>query len=136
MESQRRAERQHVNTVRGSELGIAGSALILEELVRAPLAFRPPPLLDRSQLDAADLAGNRLGEVRELEPANSLVRRERGPAVGEDLRRARSGVKPGATTTNAFGTACRTGSGLGTTAASATAGCSSSALSSSNGLMR
>ena len=36
----------------------------------------------------------------------------------------------------ALGIAPRTGSGLGTTAASPTAGCSISALSSSNGLMR
>ena len=38
--------------------------------------------------------------------------------------------------TNAFGTDKRNGSGLGTTAASATAGCSISTLSSSNGLIR
>ena len=42
----------------------------------------------------------------------------------------------GASTTKAFGTARRSGSGLGTTAASATASCSISTLSSSNGLMR
>ena len=36
----------------------------------------------------------------------------------------RVGLVPGASATNAFGTASRTGSGLGTTAASATAACS------------
>ena len=49
---------------------------------------------------------------------------------------SRDGLKPAASVTNAFGTACRSGSGLGTTAASATAGCSISTLSSSNGLIR
>jgi hypothetical protein len=49
---------------------------------------------------------------------------------------SRDGTRPGVSATNAFGTACRTGSGLGTIAASATAGCSISTLSSSNGLSR
>lgn len=43
------------------------------------------------------------------------------------------GSQPSASTTYAFGTDSRTGSGAGTTAASATASCSSRALSSSNG---
>jgi hypothetical protein len=47
-----------------------------------------------------------------------------------------SAAWPGRSTTKALGTARRTGSGLGTTAASATAGCSMSTLSSSKGLMR
>ena len=49
---------------------------------------------------------------------------------------AASGVAPGASSTNAFGNAVRVASGEGTIAASATAGCSISTLSSSNGLMR
>ena len=47
-----------------------------------------------------------------------------------------SGLQFAASTTNAFGTERRSASGLGTTAASATAGCSISTLSSSKGLMR
>ena len=49
---------------------------------------------------------------------------------------AASGSWPGASTTYALGTASRVGSGEGTTAASATAGCSISTDSSSNGLIR
>ena len=49
---------------------------------------------------------------------------------------SREGLKPAASVTNAFGTACRSEFRLGTTAASATAGCSISALSTSNGLSR
>ena len=46
------------------------------------------------------------------------------------------GERPGASTTNTFGTASRTGSGLGTMAASATASCSIATDSSSNGEIR
>ncbi len=49
---------------------------------------------------------------------------------------SRVGAASATSVTNAFGTARRSGSGAGTTAASATAGCSISTLSSSNGLMR
>ena len=49
---------------------------------------------------------------------------------------AASADAPAVSTMNALGTDRRSGSGLGTTAASATAGCSMSTLSSSNGLMR
>jgi len=49
---------------------------------------------------------------------------------------AASGTAPVVNTMKAFGTDRRSGSGLGTTAASATAGCSMSTLSSSKGLMR
>ena len=46
------------------------------------------------------------------------------------------GAYPGLSETNAFTTSSATGSGLPMTPASATAGCSSSALSTSNGPMR
>ena len=49
---------------------------------------------------------------------------------------SRLGSWPATRITKALGTARRSGSGLGTTAASATAGCSMSTLSSSKGLMR
>jgi hypothetical protein len=49
---------------------------------------------------------------------------------------SRDGSRPAISVTNAFGTAWRMGSGLGTIAASATAGCSMRTLSSSNGLIR
>jgi hypothetical protein len=49
---------------------------------------------------------------------------------------SRLGRWPAASVTNALGTASRTGSGDGTTAASATAGCSIRTLSSSKGLIR
>ena len=61
-----------------------------------------------------------------------LVRRWRKMASAV----SRSGSWPGASAMKALGTASRIGSGDGTTAASATAACSMSTLSSSNGLMR
>ena len=90
-----------------------------------------------AQLDPADLAGDRLRQVGELQPPDPKEGRQVLPAVREDRpRRRRVRFHPAASTTYAFGTASRRGSGDGTTAASATASCSISTLSSSNGEMR
>jgi hypothetical protein len=57
--------------------------------------------------------------------------------MDKNLRsRGQLGTNPEARTTNAFGTLRRKESGLGTTAASATDGCSINTLSSSNALIR
>ena len=110
------------------------SALELGELVVAPLApaagatVAGPGVLAAAQLDPADLAGDRLGQLVELDPAHPQPGREVLAGVGEDLARhllARA-PGPGASAMYAFGTARRMASGAGTTAASATAGCSMS----------
>jgi hypothetical protein len=44
-------------------------------------------LLALAELDAADLAGDRLRQLGELEPADALVRREVDACVGEDRPR-------------------------------------------------
>ena len=58
------------------------------------------------------------------------------PNARMDLATSADGSRPGARLMYAFGTDSRTGSGAGTTAASATASCSMSTLSSSNGEIR
>src|SRR5215471_15248244 len=59
-----------------------------------------------------------------------------GGRLRRDRAVSRSGVWFTESATKALGTASRSGSGEGMTAASATAGCSISTLSNSNGLMR
>ena len=112
--------------------------VLLAELGRARRR-RPLALLRAAQLDPADLAGDRLRQLGELDPADPLVRREllaRSSARidARGLRRPARARRPAST--YALGTASRSGSGDGTTAASATASCSISTLSSSNGLIR
>ena len=93
--------------------------------------------LAAAQLDPPDLAGDRLGQLGELDPPDPLVRRQVLAGVPEDLagQLPRRGV-PRCEHDERLGHCQRTGSGDGTTAASATAGCSISTLSSSNGLIR
>jgi hypothetical protein len=51
--------------------------VFLEELHRRPLATRAPLLLERAQLYTSNLTGDGLGQIREFQPANSLVGRQR-----------------------------------------------------------
>ncbi len=99
---------------------------------------RGPLFLVAAQLDSADLAGDGLGQVCKLDAANALEGGQAAAQMAEDRERGLAvGLAARASASHeAFGTASRTGSGAGTTAASATAGCSISTLSSSNGLMR
>ncbi len=89
-----------------------------------------------TQLDTADLAAARLRQlVDELDLARVLVRRRDALHVLLELARELVGEpsRPGRSTTNALTICPRSASGLPTTALSATAACSSSALSTSNG---
>src|SRR5262249_3117248 len=55
--------------------------VLFAELVRPPLG---PRLLLRTELDAADLPGDRLRELRELDPADTLVWSELLASVAKD----------------------------------------------------
>ncbi len=77
----------------------------------------------------------RLGRKSISFGATAFPRRLR-PNPMSSSRSASEGAKPGFKATKAFTDSSATGSGLPMTAASATAGCSRSALSTSNGPMR
>src|SRR5581483_10038855 len=138
--ARRRGGRPDARALDGLVLDVQGPA---RQRVRS-LADRPVrrlraglPLLELPELDAADLAAAGLRQLGdELDLARVLVRR--GHALHVLLERARRspGSCPGRRTTNAFTIWPRSGWGLPTTALSATAGCSRSALSTSNGPIR
>ena len=93
-----------------------------------------------------DLGGLWRSDIREFMPAGAAIAWWLIATVGFSggyftanlMDSAVSGERsaPAVSSTKALGIASRIGSGLGTTAASATSSCSSSTLSSSNGLMR
>ena len=94
-------------------------------------------ILSRAEFDATDLARDRLRQLGELESADPLVGGEVLPAVREDRARGLGiGLEPAADDDVALGDGGTDRTGGGTTAASATASCSMSTLSSSNGESR
>ena len=102
-----------------------------------PVTLRPPLAL--AQLDAADLAAHRLRQrVDELDLARVLVRRGHALHVLLQLLRQRVARRVARRAGRRTPSRSRraSASGLATTADSTTAGCSSSALSTSNGPMR
>ena len=100
--------------------------VVLPELERSPRSPRGRAQVPAcAKLHAADLAGDGLGQVGELDAAAPACRARGGREGTEDvLRRRRSGAWPGRGRRRPWARARRTASGLGTTAASATAGCS------------
>ena len=111
--------------------------LTIDELC-SPSSFAVPP---RAPPGGAARPGGSCrrssSAARRTRAAGCACRAPGARAVGEDARRRRRvGRVPSAKATNALGSAVRIGSGEGTTAASATAACSISTLSSSNGLIR
>ena len=131
------APAEAVREIAGSVGEVARRLRVFEELLRLALAAGGPRLLIVAELRTTNFAGNGFRQLAEFQPADALVRRQVLPDEDEDFaRHLRTGAVSGGRVTNALGTARRTGSGLGTTAASATAGCWINTLSSSKGLTR
>ena len=120
-----------------SEYLLEFGEILFPEFVLAACVCLLMLFFDPAQLHPANFPRDCLQEFAKLESSQLLQGRQVFARGAEDRQGGlASRLKPGLSEMYTLGTLRRIGSGLGTTAASATAACSIKALSNSNGLMR